>query len=170
MLLQVLSVKETTWKGTLQQARRCRKMLRRGIGNPSQDVGLHPFMPSANSTLLPTSGPSNHPSRCTQWGWCPPSTQDQVPLKTLAPGLQQPGCARQILCKDWGSRRARCCQTAKGPNWCLSATYPSKIYETCCHSLVHQPDRSSKSRLPTRFHFSSSLISVLNYKLIMGSH
>lgn len=43
MLLQVLSVKETTWKGTLQQARSCRKMLRRGIGNPSQDSGTAPI-------------------------------------------------------------------------------------------------------------------------------
>lgn len=86
------------------------------------------------------------------------------------PGLQRRGCARRLFCKARGSGRARWCQTARGPNWLISTTSPLKKYETCCHSLIHQPDRSSKSRLPTRFHFSPNLISVLNYKLIMGSH
>lgn len=105
-------------------------------------------------------------------GDVPPSPQDQVPPKmsSCPPGLQRRGCARRLFGKARGSGRARWCQTARGPNWLISTTSPLKKYETCCHSLIHQPDRSSKSRLPTRFHFSPNLISVLNYKLIMGSH
>lgn len=155
-------------------------MLRRGMlpweagsGQDGVTTSIHTIWkrhPSARLCSL-HSPLSVHPM---DWGGdVPPSSQDQAPLKTSSsspPGLQRRGCARRLFCKERGSGRARWCQTARGPNWLISTTSPLKKYETCCYSLIHQPDRSSKSRLPTRFHFSPNLISVLNYKLIMGSH
>lgn len=58
----------------------------------------------------------------------------------------------------------------KGTNGGISTSSPFSRHETCPHPSNPSADRSSKSKLPARFHFSPNLIRALNYKLIMGSH
>lgn len=86
-------------------------------------------------------------------GQGPHVSQDTVPLKA-------PGCS-DLAVQSWAAR---------GPNGWISTTSALTQHKTCRHPPNPSANRSSKSRLPTRFHFFPNLIWVLNYKLIMGSH
>lgn len=133
--------------------------------SPAKMMLLHMLTPPTNSTFPLLCSPlSLHPMDLGVVFPCfvpaPGATEDVIPL--AAEG------SSSAKLEEAGGQGGAKQQEAQ-----IDLFLPPLLYKNmkpCCHLLIHQPDRSSKSRLPTRFHFSPNLISVLNYKLIMGYH
>lgn len=173
MLLQVLSVKEGSMAGSTLASWELHEDVKEGdapVGSPAKVMLLHMLTPPTNRTFPPPLFTSLLASR---------GFGDGVP--PLCPRTKCHWRCHPSGCSDLaaeGSSSAKLEEAggqgdAKQQEAQIDLFLPPLLHKNmkpCCHLLIHQPDRSSKSRLPTRFHFSPNLISVLNYKLIMGYH